>query len=168
VPEVNGISFEALRAQLMKHEGLLQNLSISIDRGLVPPPPEHRGSVYERFVSHIPHVLSVPYVRNNAQFIAFTLLFTLVNLGLIIGRLYEYRIFKNADGSRNWCVMIARASGESVKCVVQQFIKLFRCELILFISDTLKTRFISIIFMFLFSATLPWLNRSHRLIACSW
>ena len=27
-----GITFEALKAQLTKHEGLLQNLSISIDR----------------------------------------------------------------------------------------------------------------------------------------
>ena len=32
-----GITFEALKAQLTKHEGLLQNLSISIDRWLVPP-----------------------------------------------------------------------------------------------------------------------------------
>ena len=29
---VVGITFEALKAQLTKHEGLLQNLSISIDR----------------------------------------------------------------------------------------------------------------------------------------
>ena len=32
-----GITFDALKAQLTKHEGLLQNLSISIDRWLVPP-----------------------------------------------------------------------------------------------------------------------------------
>ena len=33
----SGITFDALKAQLTKHEGLLQNLSISIDRWLVPP-----------------------------------------------------------------------------------------------------------------------------------
>ena len=56
--------------------------------------------------------LSVPYVRNNAQFLSFTVLLTLVNIGLIVGRLYEYRGFKNSDGSLNWCIMIARASGQ--------------------------------------------------------
>ena len=40
--EVNsgGITFDALKAQLTKHDGLLQNLSISIDRWLVPPKPK--------------------------------------------------------------------------------------------------------------------------------
>ena len=36
-----GITFDALKAQLTKHEGLLQNLSISIDRWLVPPKVKH-------------------------------------------------------------------------------------------------------------------------------
>ena len=54
----------------------------------------------------------MPYVRNNAQFLSFTVLLTLVNIGLIVGRLYEYRGFKNSDGSVNWCIMIARASGQ--------------------------------------------------------
>ena len=36
----------------------LQNLSISIDRWLVPPPPENNGSLYERLANHVPHVLS--------------------------------------------------------------------------------------------------------------
>ena len=35
-----------------------QNLSISIDRWLVPPPPENNGSLYERLANHVPHVLS--------------------------------------------------------------------------------------------------------------
>ena len=42
-PNNNGITFEALKAQLTKHEGLLQNLSISIDRWLVPPKPRKGG-----------------------------------------------------------------------------------------------------------------------------
>ena len=53
-------------------------------------------------------------MRNNAQFLSFTLLLTLINLGLIVGRLYEYSTFKNSDGSVNWCIMIARATGRSV------------------------------------------------------
>ena len=54
----------------------------------------------------------MPYVRNNAQFLSFTALLTLVNVGLIVGRLYEYSGFKNSDGSVNWCIMIARAAGQ--------------------------------------------------------
>ena len=60
-------------------------------------------------------VFSVPYVRNNAQFLSFTALLTLINLGLIVGRLYEYSTFKNSDGSVNWCIMIARATGRSAQ-----------------------------------------------------
>ena len=98
----------------------------------MPPPPENNGSLYERLASHVPHVLSgepiaavrnevdastrnlfsVPYVRNNAQFLSFTALLTLINVGLIVGRLYEYSTFKNSDGSVNWCIMIARATGQ--------------------------------------------------------
>ena len=59
-------------------------------------------------------MLSVPYVRNNAQFLSFTALLTLINLGLIVGRLHEYSTFKNSDGSVNWCIMIARATGQHI------------------------------------------------------
>ena len=62
-------------------------------------------------------VFSVPYVRNNAQFLSFTALLTLINLGLIVGRLYEYSTFKNSDGSVNWCIMIARATGRSAQYI---------------------------------------------------
>ena len=57
--------------------------------------------------------VSVPYVRNNAQYLSFSAILILINVGLIVGRLYEYSTFKNADGSLNWCVMIARATGKS-------------------------------------------------------
>jgi len=41
-----GITFDALKAQLTKHDGLLQNLSISIDRWLVPPKPKKTSLFY--------------------------------------------------------------------------------------------------------------------------
>ena len=34
-----GITFYDLKAQLSKHDGLMENLTISIDRWLVPPKP---------------------------------------------------------------------------------------------------------------------------------
>jgi hypothetical protein len=48
-----GITFDALKAQLTKHEGLLQNLSISIDRWLVPPKPKKPETIMESAMSKV-------------------------------------------------------------------------------------------------------------------
>ena len=48
-----GITFDALKAQLTKHDGLLQNLSISIDRWLVPPKPKKPASFMESVMSKV-------------------------------------------------------------------------------------------------------------------
>ena len=48
-----GITFDALKAQLTKHDGLLQNLSISIDRWLVPPKPKKPATLMESFISKV-------------------------------------------------------------------------------------------------------------------
>ena len=55
---------------------------------------------------------SVAYIRNNFQFLSFTLVFALIQVVLVGTRLSEYWEFKNADGSRNWAIIIARAFGE--------------------------------------------------------
>lgn len=48
-----GITFDALKAQLTKHDGLLQNLSISIDRWLVPPKPKKPATLLESVISKV-------------------------------------------------------------------------------------------------------------------
>ena len=48
-----GITFDALKAQLTKHDGLLQNLSISIDRWLVPPKPKKPESLWQAALSRV-------------------------------------------------------------------------------------------------------------------
>ena len=48
-----GITFDALKAQLTKHDGLLQNLSISIDRWLVPPKPKKPATLWESVMSKV-------------------------------------------------------------------------------------------------------------------
>ena len=50
---MGGITFDALKAQLTKHEGLLQNLSISIDRWLVPPKPKKPATLMESVISKV-------------------------------------------------------------------------------------------------------------------
>ena len=109
-----GITFEALKAQLTKHEGLLQNLSISIDRWLVPPKPKKPSTVWGAFKTNfIPHQCTVPYIRNNSQFIAFSLIVAVVNIALFIARAYEFRSFKQWDGFHtNYWIILARAAGK--------------------------------------------------------
>ncbi|CAL1686702.1 unnamed protein product [Lasius platythorax] len=100
------ITFEALKRQLEKHEGLLENLSISIDRWLVPPQPKPKqSSVLGTFSSLRPYQLTKPYMKNNYVYIAFISIFVLINVALFVSRLYEYR---NYSGY----VMIARACGQ--------------------------------------------------------
>lgn len=108
-----GITFEALKAQLTKHEGLLQNLSISIDRWLVPPKPKRPNTLWEMIRERIPHQMTVPYVRNNGPFILFSLIMAVINVSLFAARCYEYRNFKMWNGiDTNYWVIFARAGGQ--------------------------------------------------------
>ncbi|KAL0099174.1 hypothetical protein PUN28_020033 [Cardiocondyla obscurior] len=100
------ITFEALKNQLEKHEGLLENLSISIDRWLVPPQPKPKPkSVLGTLSSLLPYQLTKPYIKNNFVFITFMSMFVLIHVALFATRLYEYR-------HSNGYIMIARASGQ--------------------------------------------------------
>ena len=76
----------------------------------------------------IPRQLSVPYARNNGQFIMFSLFLAIVNIALFVSRSIEYRNFKNWDGSTNYWIIFARAAGtymttfafsiKSITCVI--------------------------------------------------
>ena len=66
------------------------------------------------FHLQVPHQLSVPYIRNNLEFIGFTTFFILLNLGLFISRIFTFWDFKNHDGTRNWWVIVARAGGQAL------------------------------------------------------
>ena len=89
-------------------------LIFSIDRWLVPPKPKRISQAFRDAFSSIPRQCSFTYVRNNAQLIFFHILFFIINLSLIVSRLVEYRNTINVDGSRNWSIMIARASGQPI------------------------------------------------------
>ncbi|XP_054001434.1 NADPH oxidase 5 isoform X1 [Hylaeus anthracinus] len=110
------ITYEALKNQLEKHEGLLENLTISIDRWLVPPKPKaKRKSLLGFFASLRPYQLTRPYMKNNYVYIAFISVFILINVTLFVARLYEYR-------RSNGYVMVARACGQCLN---------FNCSFIL-------------------------------------
>ncbi|CAG5006751.1 unnamed protein product [Parnassius apollo] len=106
VEQRGAITYEALRDQLSKHGGLLENLSISIDRWLVPPPPDPEPTSFLQKLNKMkPYQLSWPYFKNNQVFLAYLGLFFLINLGLFAARCVEYR---NSNGF----VIFARACGQ--------------------------------------------------------
>ncbi|CAH1394266.1 unnamed protein product, partial [Nezara viridula] len=100
------ITYESLKNQLEKHGGLLENLSISIDRWLVPPKPKAaQTSTLARLSSLRPYQLSLPYIKNNYVFIIFAMFIFCINLVLIIQRIIQY-------SAANFFVISARACGQ--------------------------------------------------------
>ncbi|XP_062548461.1 NADPH oxidase 5 [Armigeres subalbatus] len=98
------ITYEALKNQLEKHGGLLENLSISIDRWLVPLPQEDSARKKHK-KKPLPHQLTAPYIKNNYVFLSFLSVFILVNVGLFVSRAIQYR-------KSNGFVILARACGQ--------------------------------------------------------
>ncbi|XP_023719099.1 NADPH oxidase 5 isoform X4 [Cryptotermes secundus] len=100
------ITYEALKNQLEKHGGLLENLSISIDRWLVPPKPKPPPrSLFGKISALCPYQLSRQYVKNNYVYLIFLAFYVLVNVGLFVSRSIEYR-------ASNGYVIVARACGQ--------------------------------------------------------
>ncbi|XP_055323484.1 superoxide-generating NADPH oxidase heavy chain subunit C isoform X2 [Sitodiplosis mosellana] len=97
------ITYEALKDQLEKHGGLLENLSISIDRWLVPLPIEPTKKISMQ--TRMPHQLTAPYLKNNYVFLSFLTIFVAINVGLFASRAFQYR-------ESNIYVIIARACGQ--------------------------------------------------------
>ncbi|XP_044264795.1 NADPH oxidase 5 isoform X3 [Tribolium madens] len=117
------ITYEALKNQLEKHGGLLENLSISIDRWLVPPntqnPPD---SLLRKLMAMKPYQLTKPYVKNNYVYLIFLAAFLIVNAALFISRAIEYR-------DKNWYTIFARACGQCLNfnCMFVLVLMLRQC-----------------------------------------
>ncbi|XP_065338491.1 NADPH oxidase 5 isoform X1 [Cloeon dipterum] len=122
--EIRGaITFEALKAQLEKHDGLLENLTISIDRWLVPPKPKPTPkSIWGKLLAMRPYQFSMPYVKNNYVYLAFLLLVIIVNIGLFVSRAIQYR-------ESNWYTIFARACGQCLNfnCMFVLVLMLRQC-----------------------------------------
>ncbi|EDW72398.2 uncharacterized protein Dwil_GK20906 [Drosophila willistoni] len=102
------ITYEALKNQLHKHGGLLENLSITIDRWLVPMAedrPTGASASNGKFWNTIPHQLTLAYMKNNQVFVSYLFFYIAVNLCLFISRAIQYR-------ASNGFVIIARACGQ--------------------------------------------------------
>ncbi|KAL3884557.1 hypothetical protein ACJMK2_024690 [Sinanodonta woodiana] len=92
------ITFEELKAELEKHPGLLDNLTISIAQWIKPPEKseEKKNGVCRYF--------KWSYIRNNLRKIIFFFWFVLMNIGLFILNAYTY-------WASNGCIIVARGAG---------------------------------------------------------
>jgi len=107
-----GITVDDLKAELAKHEGLLENLSISIGKWLVPPTPPKPKPWSQRLQESLPQQFSAMYWRNNKQFIAFLFLLTLINVVLFVMRAHYFKDFSTLAGNApNGFYMMSRANG---------------------------------------------------------
>ncbi|XP_058791385.1 NADPH oxidase 5 isoform X2 [Phymastichus coffea] len=116
------ITFEALKRQLEKHEGLLENLTISIDRWLVPPKPETPKRQYPQLCPKLPYQLTKPYLKNNYVKMTFIACFFIINFALFVSRAYQYR---HANGY----IILARACGQCLNfdCMFVLVLMLRQC-----------------------------------------
>ncbi|XP_028902128.2 uncharacterized protein LOC105221203 isoform X1 [Zeugodacus cucurbitae] len=101
------ITYEALKNQICKHGGLLENLSITIDRWLVPMTQENPKpkSKCPRLRCGKPHQLTLAYMKNNQAFVSYLYIYIAINVCLFISRAIQYR-------ASNGFVIIARACGQ--------------------------------------------------------
>ncbi|KAL3884555.1 hypothetical protein ACJMK2_024688 [Sinanodonta woodiana] len=92
------ITFEELNAELAKHPGLLENLTISAAQWLKSP-GKSKGK--EKTVCRY---FTWSYIRNNLRKAIFFFWFVLMNIGLFILNAYTYR-------ASNGCIIVARGAG---------------------------------------------------------
>ncbi|ODM93630.1 NADPH oxidase 5 [Orchesella cincta] len=85
------LTFDALKAQLKKHPGLLENMSIMLDQWLVPPEkPKQSTSIVPLIKDMKPHQLSIKYIKNNYVYLIWRLLFIIVNIALFSSRCVDF------------------------------------------------------------------------------
>ena len=113
----SGITLEAFKAQLKKQEGLMQNLSITIDRWLFVP---NKSVSTNKAVNHrekaewlsslvscpsLPQQFSKRYLANNLALMAGLFIFASINLGLFLSIMHQHYWLSN------FWVTLARANG---------------------------------------------------------
>ncbi|XP_060064891.1 NADPH oxidase 5-like [Ylistrum balloti] len=90
------ISFDELKAELEKHPGVLENLTISAAQWLKPP-AKNKNKRRTRYCTYA-------YIRNNLKKVVFLILYFLVSIGLGAYAAYNYR---NSNGF----IIVARICG---------------------------------------------------------
>ena len=111
-PGKDGISVDDLSDQFKKHKGLLENLTLSIGKWLVPPKPAPEKSFKDKLLEKVPQQLSWRYIQNNFPFVCFLLVLIIVNISLFIHRAVYFRHFTTLSGlTPNPFYLLSRACG---------------------------------------------------------
>ncbi|XP_015781033.1 NADPH oxidase 5 [Tetranychus urticae] len=108
------ISFDEFQALIAHHPGLIENISISIDRWLLPVPPEPKP-----LQGYFARKLNLTYIRNNRTSVCFFAVYCVFNLTLFGWRVTEY-----AEEGKPEPVWIARGAGICLN---------FNCAFIIFL-----------------------------------
>ena len=114
-PGKDGISVDDLSDQFKKHEGLLENLTLSIGKWLVPPKPTPMKPLKQRIMDKIPQSMSKKSIQNNLPFIGFLLFLIAVNIALFVQRAVYFRHFTTQSGlTPNPFYLLSRACGRTL------------------------------------------------------
>lgn len=123
-----GITVEDLKAELSKHDGLLENLSINIGKWLVPSKPSRPQPFKQRLAGWVPYQFSGNYWRNNKQFLTFLYFILVTNIILFVTRAYYFRGFSMLSGTTpNPFYMMSRACGKFFKSLRTKFRNSIQC-----------------------------------------
>merc|ERR1740122_832144 len=95
----DAINVDDLKAQLQRHEGLLENMTISIGKWLVPPKPVKPKPLPTRMIEKLPQSLTPSYWRNNKPFFFLLFIILSINCILFVHRTHYFRNFSNLDGT---------------------------------------------------------------------
>ena len=110
-----GISVDDLSEEFSKHQGLLENLTLSIGKWLVPPKPPPARTWRQRAADRLPANLNMRYFSNNKPFFIFLILIILVNIVLFLQRLISFRHFPMLSGfTPNPLYLLSRACGRAL------------------------------------------------------
>lgn len=93
------IDFEEMKYMLQKRPGLIESLTTSIEKWLLPQIPVKRKTV-----SYLARKCNWNYIKNNITSVFFFLLYILINIILFGTRMFSYR-------AQNIYVMLARGAG---------------------------------------------------------
>lgn len=111
----SGITVDDLKDQLQRHEGLLENLTISIGKWLVPPKPSPSKSWCQMFSEKLPHHFTFSYWKNNRPFLCFLYFIIGVNIVSMVQRAYYFKDFSMLDGyTPNVFYLVSRACGRAL------------------------------------------------------
>jgi len=110
-----GITVDDLSEEFKKHPGLLENLTLSIGKWLVPPRPTAPKSWRQKLEEKLPQNLNMRYFSNNKPFFIFLILIVFINAVLFLQRLVYFRHFPMLSGfTPNPMYLLSRACGRTL------------------------------------------------------